>query len=142
MKAFFKEFFKRGFISAWGGPFVLAIIYFIVGKLENVQSIPINEVSLGILSITFMAFTAGGITAIYQNDVLPLASSILIHAAVLYFDYLIMYLLNDWLPRSEIGIFTAIFAAGFAFIWFIIYLFIKNKTDGINKMRLKKDDSV
>ena len=142
MKAFFKEFFKRGFISAWGGPFVLAIIYFIVGKLENVQSIPINEVSLGILSITFMAFTAGGITAIYQNDVLPLASSILIHAAVLYFDYLIMYLLNDWLPRSEIGIFTAIFAAGFAFIWFIIYLFIKNKTDGINKMRLKKDDLV
>ena len=140
MKAFFKEFFKRGFISAWGGPFVLAIIYFIVGKAENIQSIPINEVSLGILSITFMAFTAGGITAIYQNDVLPLASSILIHAAVLYFDYLIMYLLNDWLPRSEIGIFTAIFAAGFAFIWFIIYLFIKNKTDGINKMRLKKDD--
>ncbi len=140
MKAFFKEFFKRGFISAWGGPFVLAIIYLIVGKLENVQSIPINEVSLGILSITFMAFTAGGITAIYQNDILPLASSILIHAAVLYFDYLIMYLLNDWLPRSEIGIFTAIFAAGFAFIWFIIYLFIKNKTDGINKMRLKKDD--
>ena len=138
MKAFFKEFFKRGFISAWGGPFVLAIIYFIVGKLENVQSIPIDEVSLGILSITFMAFTAGGITAIYQNDVLPLASSILIHAAVLYFDYLIMYLLNDWLPRSEIGIFTAIFAAGFAFIWFIIYLFIKNKTDGINKMRSAK----
>ena len=87
MKAFLKEFFKRGFISAWGGPFVLAIIYFIVGKLENVQSIPIDEVSLGILSITFMAFTAGGITAIYQNDFLPIASSILIHAAVLYFDY-------------------------------------------------------
>ena len=33
MKAFFKEFFKRGFISAWGGPFVLAIIYLIVGKI-------------------------------------------------------------------------------------------------------------
>ena len=138
MKAFFKEFFKRGFISAWGGPFVLSIIYFIVGKLENIQNIPVNEVSLGIISITIMAFTAGGITAIYQNDFLPLASSILIHAAVLYFDYLIMYLLNDWLPRSEIGIFTAIFAAGFAFIWFIIYLFIKNKTDGINKMRSAK----
>ena len=106
MKKFIREFFKRGFISAWGGPFVLAIIYFIVGKIENLQSIPINEVSLGILSITFMAFTAGGITAIYQNDVLPLASSIMIHAAVLYLDYLIMYLFNDWLPRSEIGIFT------------------------------------
>lgn len=137
MKKFIREFFKRGFISAWGGPFVLAIIYFIVGKIENLQSIPINEVSLGILSITFMAFTAGGITAIYQNDVLPLASSIMIHAAVLYLDYLIMYLLNDWLPRSEIGIFTAIFAAGFALVWLIIYLCTKNKADGINKIRSK-----
>ena len=138
MKAFLKEFLKRGFISAWGGPFVLAIIYFIVGKLENVQSIPIDEVSLGILSITFMAFTAGGITAIYQNDILPLASSILIHAAVLYFDYLIMYLLNDWLPRSEIGIFTAIFAAGFAIIWVIIYFCSKRKIDSLNKLCKEK----
>ena len=138
MKAFLKAFFKRGFISAWGGPFVLAIIYFIVGKLENVQSIPIDEVSLGILSITFMAFTAGGITAIYQNDFLPIASSILIHAAVLYFDYLIMYLLNDWLPRSEIGIFTAIFVAGFAIIWVIIYFCSKRKIDSLNKLCKEK----
>lgn len=138
MKKFIREFFKRGFISAWGGPFVLAIIYFIVGKIENLQSIPINEVSLGILSITFMAFTAGGITAIYQNDVLPLASSIMIHAAVLYLDYLIMYLLNDWLPRSEIGIFTAIFAAGFALVWLIIYLITKNQTKDLNKLRSEK----
>ena len=135
MKAFFKEFLKRGFISAWGGPFVLAIIYFIVGKAENIQNIPINEVSLGIISITIMAFMAGGITAIYQNDVLPLVSSIMIHAAVLYLDYLIMYLLNDWLPRGKIGVFTAIFIAGFAFVWFIVYLFTKNKTDEINKRR-------
>ncbi len=135
MKAFFKEFLKRGFISAWGGPFVLAIIYFIVGKTENIQNIPINEVSLGIISITIMAFMAGGITAIYQNDVLPLVSSIMIHAAVLYLDYLIMYLLNDWLPRGKIGVFTAIFIAGFAFVWFIVYLFTKNKTDEINKRR-------
>ena len=138
MKAFLKEFLKRGFISAWGGPFVLAIIYFIVGKLENVRSIPIDEVSLGILSITFMAFTAGGITAIYQNDFLPIASSILIHAAVLYFDYLIMYLLNDWLPRSEIGIFTAIFVAGFAIIWVIIYFCSKRKIDSLNKLCKEK----
>ena len=138
MKKFISEFLKRGFISAWGGPFVLAIIYFIVGKIENLQSIPINEVSLGILSITFMAFTAGGITAIYQNDVLPLASSIMIHAAVLYLDYLVMYLLNDWLPRSEIGIFTAIFAAGFALVWLIIYLITKNQTKDLNKLRSEK----
>ena len=138
MKAFFKEFLKRGFISAWGGPFVLAIIYFIVGKAENIQNIPINEVSLGIISITIMAFMAGGITAIYQNDALPLVSSIMIHAAVLYLDYLIMYLLNDWLPRSEIGVFTAIFAAGFALVWLFIYIFTRRKTDSINKLRKEK----
>ena len=135
MKSFFKEFFKRGFISAWGGPFILAIIYYIVGRTENIENIPINEVSLGILSITLMAFIAGGITAIYQSEKLPLASSIMIHAAVLYLDYLIMYLLNDWIPRSKIGIFTAVFAVGFAFIWFIIYLCIRKQADGINSRR-------
>ena len=138
MKAFFKEFLKRGFISAWGGPFVLAIIYFVVGKAENIQNIPINEVSLGIISITIMAFMAGGITAIYQNDALPLVSSIMIHAAVLYLDYLIMYLLNDWLPRGKIGVFTAIFAAGFALVWLFIYIFTRRKTDSINKLRKEK----
>lgn len=138
MKAFFKEFFKRGFISAWGGPFVLAIIYLIVGKIENIESIPVNEVSLGIISITIMAFTAGGITAIYQSEKLPVISSALIHAAVLYLDYLFMYLLNDWIPRSEIGVFTAIFAAGFALVWLFIYIFTRRKTDSINKLRKEK----
>ncbi|MBP1570194.1 MAG: DUF3021 domain-containing protein [Oscillospiraceae bacterium] len=138
MKSFFKEFFKRGFISAWGGPFILAIIYYIVGRTENIENIPINEVSLGILSITLMAFIAGGITAIYQSEKLPLASSIMIHAAVLYLDYPIMYLLNDWIPRSEIGIFTSIFAAGFAIIWVIIYFFSKRKIDSLNKLCKEK----
>lgn len=138
MKAFFKEFLKRGFISAWGGPFILAIIYYVIGANGNIQNIPINEAALGIFSITLMAFIAGGITAIYQNDILPLASSITIHAVVLYLDYLIMYLLNDWIPRSRIGIFTVIFAAGFALVWFIIYLCIKNKADKINKKRFEK----
>ncbi|MBR6658330.1 MAG: DUF3021 domain-containing protein [Oscillospiraceae bacterium] len=135
MKAFFKEFLKRGFISAWGGPFVLAIIYLIVGKIEGVESLPVIEVSLGIISITVMAFTAGGITAIYQSEKLPVVSSALIHAAVLYLDYLFMYLLNDWIPRSEIGVFTAIFAAGFALIWLFIYIFTRRKTDSINRLR-------
>lgn len=135
MKAFSIEFFKRGLISAWGGPFVLAIIYYIVGKIESIENISVNEVSLGILSITLMAFFAGGITAIYQSEKLPIAFSALIHAAVLYLDYLIMYLLNDWIPRGEIGIFTAIFAAGFAIIWLIIYLCSIKQTEGINKQR-------
>ena len=139
MKSFFKEFLKRGFISAWGGPFVLAIIYYCVGRFEGIENIPLNEVSIGIISITIMAFIAGGITAIYQNEKLPVVFSTLIHAAALYIDYLIMYLLNDWIPRNgeAIGIFSAIFVLCYALIWLFIYLFSKNKIEKLNRLRSK-----
>lgn len=136
-----KEFFKRGFVSAWGGPFILAIIYYIIGVTGEIKNISLGEVSLGIITMTIMAFIAGGITVIYKSEKLPTAFSALIHAGVLYLDYLFMYLVNSWIPKNfeAIGIFTAIFAVGFAFVWLIIYLCIKNKTDGINKMRLEKN---
>ena len=139
MKSFFKEFLKRGFISAWGGPFVLAIIYYCVGRFEGIENIPLNEVSIGIISITIMAFIAGGITAIYQNEKLPVVFSTLIHAAALYIDYLIMYLLNDWIPKNgeAIGIFSAIFVLCYALIWLFIYLFSKNKIEKLNRLRSK-----
>ena len=139
MKSFFKEFLKRGFISAWGGPFVLAIIYYCVGRFEGIENIPLNEVSIGIISITIMAFIAGGITAIYQNEKLPVVFSALIHAAALYIDYLIMYLLNDWIPKNgeAIGIFSAIFVLCYALIWLFIYLFSKSKTEKLNRLRSK-----
>ena len=139
MKSFFKEFLKRGFISAWGGPFVLAIIYYCVGRFEGIENIPLNEVSLGIISITIMAFIAGGITAIYQNEKFPVVFSALIHAAALYIDYLIMYILNDWIPRNgeAIGIFSAIFVLCYALIWLFIYLFSKRKIEKLNRLRSK-----
>ena len=140
MKSFFKEFLKRGFVSAWGGPVILAIIYYIVGRIEGMESLSVNEVSVGILSITVMAFLAGGITGIYQSEKLPVVSSALIHAAVLYIDYLFMYLLNDWIPKNAaaLGTFTAIFALGFALVWLFIYLFTRRKTDDLNRLRKGK----
>lgn len=136
MKKFFPEFFKRGFLAASGGPIVLAIIYFIVGKTGAVENLTTNEVALGIISTTFMAYIAGGITAIYQNEKLPTVSSALIHAAVLYLDYLIMYLVNDW--GTNIGIFTVSFAIGFALIWLIVYLIIRNQAKELNALRTEK----
>ena len=140
MKSFFKDFLKRGFVSAWGGPVLLAIIYYIVGRIEGMESLSVNEVSVGILSITVMAFLAGGITGIYQSEKLPVVSSALIHAAVLYIDYLFMYLLNDWIPKNAaaLGTFTAIFALGFALVWLFIYLFTRRKTDDLNRLRKGK----
>jgi hypothetical protein len=70
---------------------------------------------------------------IYTVESLPLPMAILIHAGVLYLDYLLIYLLNSWLPRSAIGMFTAIFAAGYALVWLVIYLCIRANTKKINE---------
>lgn len=135
MKKFCLEFLKRGLLAAWGGPFILAIIYGILGANGTLTALTPSEVCKGILSITLMAFIAAGIQAIYQFERLPLISAILIHGAVLYLDYLIMYLMNDWIPRNleSLSIFTIIFIVGYALIWVGIYLFTKRKTDSLNK---------
>lgn len=135
MKSFLKEFILRGLVAASGGPIVLAIIYYIIGVTGEASSFAPNEVTLGIISVTVMAFIAAGITAIYKTERLPLISAILIHAAVLYLDYLLMYSVNSWIPKNleSIATFTIIFALGFAAVWCIIYATIKIKANKINK---------
>jgi hypothetical protein len=137
-KQFWKDFLFRGLLAAAGGPVIIAIIYGILGATGTVTSLSPTEVCTGILSITLMAFIAAGITAVYQMEQLPLPGAIAIHAVVLYLDYLIMYLLNRWIPRdlTALGIFTAIFFGSFALVWLIIYQFVKRDTEQVNrKMR-------
>lgn len=135
MKQFWLEFLRRGLVAAAGGPVILAIIYGILGNTGVVASLTPQEVCLGILTVTLMAFIAAGITAIYQTERLPLISAILIHGSVLYLDYLVMYLFNNWMQRSltAIGVFSAIFIVGFTLVWVIIYWTTKAKTDRINR---------
>ena len=130
-----KEFLLRGLTCAAGGPLVLAIIYAILASEGVTDSLSPAEVSTAIISVTVMAFIAAGITMVYQIEQLPLPCAILIHGGVLYADYLLMYILNSWIPRNwqAIGIFTAIFAAGYALIWIVIYLTIRVKTERINQ---------
>lgn len=139
MKKYMLEFVKRGLMAASGGPVILAIIYYILGATGTVTAFTPNEVCMGILSITVMAFIIAGISMIYTVESLPLPMAILIHAGVLYLDYLLVYLLNSWLPRNAIGTFTAIFAAGYALVWLVIYLCIRAKTKKLNeKLRVKE----
>lgn len=135
MKKFWLEFLKRGLVAAWSGPVILAIIYGILGANGTVSTLTPNEVCKGIISVTLMAFIAAGMQAVYQLESLPLISAILIHGAVLYLDYLIMYLINDWIPRNfkSLSVFTVIFVVGYALIWIGIYFFTKHKTDKLNK---------
>ena len=134
MKKFLKDFVKQGLVAAWGGPVILAIIYLILGKTGAVETLTVQEVSLEILSSAIMAFIAAGIPVVYRQEALPLATAILIHAAVLYLDYLIVYLMNGWLKNGAgpILIFTAIFFAGFALIWLIIRQVTKRQVKQVN----------
>lgn len=135
MKKYVLEFVHRGLMVAAGGPVVLAIIYSILGEVGAIDALTPWEVCKGILSITLMAFIAAGITMIYMVEQLPLISAILIHAGVLYLDYLIIYLSNNWLARNltAFGIFSGVFVAGYAIIWVCIYFITKAKTDQVNR---------
>ena len=139
MKSFWKDFLFRGMIACAGGPIVLAIIYGIIGATGEVTSLTPQEVCLGILTITLLAFTVAGMTAIYQVEKLPLASAILIHGGVLYATYLLIYLINGWLQKDLIPclVFTGIFLLVYLLIWVIIYSVEKAKIRKINEMRKK-----
>lgn len=134
MKKHVIEFVKRGLMAAWGGPVILAIIYATLGVQGTVDSLPVREVCLGIISSAVMAFIAAGIPVVYQVEQLPLPMAILIHCGVLYLDYILVYLINGWLKNQLVPIlvFTTIFLAGFAVIWAIIYQFIKKDIRQVN----------
>ena len=133
-KQFWKEFLLRGLVSCGFGPLILAIIYGALGAWGAVESLTPAEVCRGIVSIALMAFIAGGMTAIYQNEALPLFSAILIHGIVLYLDYMMIYLVNGWIANGvkPLVIFTGIFVAGYALTWAVIYAITRKATQRVN----------
>ena len=135
MKKFLKEFFKRGLLACGGGPIILAIVYFCLGKSGVVLQLDVDQVVLGIVSSAVMAFVAAGISAIYQVERLPLMFATIIQAVVLYIDYLGIYLLNGWLANGIVPllVFTAIFVVGFAAIWISVVLITKHHAKKLNQ---------
>lgn len=144
MKKFVLEFLHRGLIASGIGPIVLAIVYLILQQTAAVETLSVNQVCIGIFSITALAFIAGGMNAIYQIERLPLMIAILIHGGILYISYLVTYLLNDWLDFGALPIivFSAVFVGGYIVIWAIIFSIIKKNTDKLNKMLKQKQQSV
>ena len=144
MKKFVLELLRRGLIASGIGPIVLAVVYLILQQTAAVETLSVNQVCIGIFSITALAFIAGGMNAIYQIERLPLMVAILIHGGILYISYLVTYLLNDWLDFGvmPIVVFTAIFVVGYIVIWAIIYSIIKRNTAKLNKMLKEKQQSV
>ena len=140
MKKNVMEFLRRGLIACGFGPIVLAILYLILQHQGAVQTLAVNEVCLGIFSLSALAFIAGGMNVVYQIERLPLMVAIFIHGGVLYFSYLITYLVNDWLEwgATPILVFSGIFVFGYLAIWAVIYFINKNRTKKLNEKLKQK----
>lgn len=143
MKKNVLEFLRRGFAACGFGPIVLVVFYLILQHQCDVQTLTVNEVCLGIVSLSALAFIAGGMNAIYQIERLPLMVAILIHGGVLYISYLGTYLLNGWLEwgATPILIFSVIFVLGYLAIWAVIYSITKKRTARLNEMLKKKQQN-
>ena len=144
MKKFVSEFIRRGLIAVGVGPVVFAVVYLILQQYAAIKVLTVNEICIGIFSLSALAFVAGGMNAIYQIERLPLMAAILIHGSVLYVGYLGTYLLNDWLDLGVIPIvvFTGIFVVGYVVIWAVIYSIIKRNTEKLNEKLKKKQQSI
>lgn len=136
MKKIVLEFIRRGLIACGFGPMVLAVLYWLLQQRGHITTLSVDQVCLGILSLSALAFLAGGLNVLYQIERLPLMLAILIHGSVLYGGYLATYLLNDWLKRgaTPILVFSAIFIIGYLAVWIIIYVVIKRNTEKLNKL--------
>ena len=143
MKKYVLEFVRRGLIASGFGPIVLAMLYLILQHLGKIETLTVNQVCLGIFSLSALAFIAGGMNVVYQIERIPLMVAILIHGMVLYMSYLVTYLLNDWLERgaTPILVFSGIFFLGYLLVWVIIYSITKRNTEKVNEILKKKQES-
>ena len=141
MKRNVLEFIRRGLMACGLGPIILAVLYLILHHRGALDTLTVEQVSMGIFSISALAFVAGGMNAIYQIERLPLMAAISIHGGILYVSYLITYLLNDWLKWGVLPVlvFSCIFVIGYLVIWVAIYVIIKRNTASLNeKLRQKQ----
>ena len=143
MKKFILDFLRRGLVACGFGPIVLAVLYLILQQSAAIETLTVNQVCIGIFSLTALAFIAGGMNAVYQIERLPLMVAVLIHGVVLYVSYLGTYLLNDWLDWgvTPILVFSGIFVVGYLAIWAIIYSIIKRNTEKLNEILKKRQQN-
>ena len=143
MRKYILEFFRRGLVASGFGPIVLAILYLILKHQNVIDVLTVEEVCLGIFSLSALAFIAGGMNVVYQIEKLPLMIAIFIHGFVLYISYLITYIVNNWLEWGSTPIlaFTCIFIFGYLMIWAIIYFITKRNTDKLNEILKNKNNT-
>lgn len=124
-----KDFMMRGLMASVGGPVILALVY----RSLPAQTLRVQEVCLGILTSALMAFIAGGVSVLYDLEKLPLLAATFLHAAVLFADYILIYLLNGWIKPAQILLFTGIFFGGYFVVWLLVWQIIRMRVKRINR---------
>lgn len=139
MKQLILEFLRRGAAACGLGPMVLAVLYGVLHRQGALEMLTVDQVCLGIVSLSALAFVAGGLNVLYQIEQLPLMAAVSIHGGVLYGSYLLTYLVNGWLEwgTAPILVFSGIFVVGYLVIWAIIYAIIRRKTAKLNDILQK-----
>ena len=143
MKRIVFDFIRRGLAACGFGPLILAAIYLVLHGHGLLDVLTVQEVCMGIFTLTALAFIAGGMNVLYQIERLPLMAAVTIHGSVLYVCYMATYLLNGWLEwgTMPVLVFSGIFVIGYLAIWAGIYAVIKRRTERLNAVLKQKQQS-
>ena len=130
-----KDFFLRGLLFGGFGPIIVGIVYLILHFTLQDLTLTGLQVFTVIVSTYLLAFVHAGASVFNQIESWPLAKSTLCHFGLLYIAYILCYVINSWIPFEPLvlGIFTAIFAVGYAVIWLVVYLSVNAAAKRLNR---------
>ena len=130
-----RDFFFRGLLFGGFGPIIAGIVYLILHFTLQDLTLTGLQVFTVIVSTYLLAFVHAGASVFNQIESWPLAKSTLCHFGLLYIAYVLCYVINSWIPFEPmvLGIFTAIFAVGYAVIWLAVYVSIRVTVKRLNR---------
>lgn len=130
-----RDFFLRGLLFGGFGPIIAGIVYLILHFTLQDLTLTGLQVFTVIVSTYLLAFVHAGASVFNQIESWPLAKSTLCHFGLLYVAYILCYVINSWIPFEPLvlGIFTAIFAVGYAVIWLAVYVSIRVTVKRLNR---------
>ena len=130
-----RDFFFRGLLFGGFGPIIAGIVFLVLHFTLQDLTLTGLQVFTAIVSTYLLAFVHAGASVFNQIESWPLAKSTLCHFGLLYIAYVLCYVINSWIPFEPLvlGIFTAIFAVGYAVIWLAVYVSIRVTVKRLNR---------
>lgn len=135
MSKYVKNFLLRGMMFSGLGPIVLGIVYVVLQHTIDEFSLNGTEVLIAIISTYLIAFVQAGASIFNQVEEWSVLKSITVHLSTLYVLYLLVYVINSWIPFDwkVVGIFSLIFIVSYFIIWIIVCTSIRITSNKLNK---------